>query len=283
MQGAMTDSPDFGLPHGHRVVLDRFVAACRADERVVAAFLGGSYASGAADEYSDLDLGVIITAAGYDDFRSSCATFVRQLGEPVFLEDFGLPDTVFSILLDGVERPGCIEAEMWLGREDRLQQFPGGPYTVLVDKNGVLSGRAAEREPPRDRQVETLRRAVYWFWHDLSHFTAAMGRGQLWWACGQIEELRGHCVNLARLRQDLSAPADGYEKLDQAVPAGELAALRSTYCPFDQRAMLDAANVIVGFYREQAVPLAQNHGIAYPIDLDRVMSDRLKKLVADRP
>ena len=63
-EGATTDSPDIELPHGHRVVLDRFVAACRADERVVAAFLSGSYAGGAADEYSDLDLGVIITAAG---------------------------------------------------------------------------------------------------------------------------------------------------------------------------------------------------------------------------
>ena len=275
-EGATTDLPDGGLPDGHRVVLDRFVVACQADERVLAAFLSGSYARGAADEYSDLDLGVIITAAGYDDFRSGCEAFVRQLGEPLFLEDFDLPDAMFFIL------PGGIEAEIWLGREDRLQQFPGGPYTVLLDKNGVLSEPVAERESSRDRQVETLRRAVCWFWHDLSHFTAAMGRGQLWWAYGQLEEVRGVCVNLARLRQDFSASADGYEKLDQAVPAGELAALRSTYCAFERRAMLDAANVIVGFYRELAVPLAQIHGIAYPADLDRVMSDRLAKLVADR-
>jgi len=46
--------------------------------------------------------------------------------------------------------------------------------------------------------------------------------------------------------------------------------------------MLDAANVIVGFYRGLAVPLAQIHGIAHPADLHRVMSDRLAKLIADR-
>ncbi|HEX6383969.1 MAG TPA: nucleotidyltransferase domain-containing protein [Anaerolineae bacterium] len=45
----------------HQIVIDRFVASCRADERVVAAFLGGSYARGAADEYSDLDLYLITT------------------------------------------------------------------------------------------------------------------------------------------------------------------------------------------------------------------------------
>ena len=33
------------LPH-HQAVIDRFVAACQADARVVAAFLYGSHASG---------------------------------------------------------------------------------------------------------------------------------------------------------------------------------------------------------------------------------------------
>lgn len=42
--------------------------------------------------------------------------------------------------------------------------------------------------------------------------------------------------------------------------------------------MLQAALVIVHFYQELAVPLAQTHGITYPDDLDRVMSDRLETL-----
>jgi hypothetical protein len=36
-------------PYNHQVVINRFVAACQADKRVVAATLYGSYASGAAD------------------------------------------------------------------------------------------------------------------------------------------------------------------------------------------------------------------------------------------
>ncbi len=50
-------------PPQHQVVLSRFVAACQADERVVAATLYGSHARGAADAYSDLDLGVITSTA----------------------------------------------------------------------------------------------------------------------------------------------------------------------------------------------------------------------------
>jgi hypothetical protein len=36
------DSQDVQPLHHHQVVINRFVAACQADERVMAAFLGGS-------------------------------------------------------------------------------------------------------------------------------------------------------------------------------------------------------------------------------------------------
>src|SRR5438067_2089419 len=51
-----------------QTVLQRFVAACESDTRVVAAFLGGSFATGKADEQSDLDIYIITTDEAYDDF-----------------------------------------------------------------------------------------------------------------------------------------------------------------------------------------------------------------------
>ncbi len=47
--------------------------------------------------------------------------------------------------------------------------------------------------------------------------------------------------------------------------------------------MFQAARVIVHFYQEVAPPLARAHGIAYPVDLERVMSDRLQKVLAPYP
>ena len=64
------DAQEIHMPQRHRVIMNRFVAACQADERVVAAFLGGSYARGTADAYSDLDLYLITTDAMYDDFKA---------------------------------------------------------------------------------------------------------------------------------------------------------------------------------------------------------------------
>jgi Streptomycin adenylyltransferase len=181
--------------------------------------------------------------------------------------------TLFFIFSDGTE------GELTLGRESQFTHMHGGPYRVLFDKKHILAGAVFPWHTPAPaEQIETLRRLVYWFWHDLSHFTAAMGRGQLWWAYGQLEALRLICVNLARLRQNFSAGADGYEKVEQAIPGEQLSSLQATFCPLEQGAMLQAALVSVDFYQELAPLLAQTHGITYPADLERVMSDRLEKL-----
>src|SRR5215468_449313 len=96
------DAPEMP-PHHHQAVINRFVAACQTDERVVAATLYGSYARGAADAYSDLDLGLITTDEAYEEFVAGREAFVRQLGEPAFLEDFDSTVTVFFMFTDGTE------------------------------------------------------------------------------------------------------------------------------------------------------------------------------------
>ena len=120
---------------------------------------------------------------------------------------------------------------------------------------------------------------IYWFWHDLTHhFITSLSRGQLWSAYGALDDLRLTCVNLARLQQNFQAMAEGYEKLEQAIPAGQVATLQATLCPLERDAMLQAVLVIVRLYQELAPPLARAHGIPYPADLERVVSDRLEHL-----
>ena len=254
-------------------MFDRFIEACETDERVVAAFLSGSYAGGTADEYSDLDFGLITTDEAYKDFYAKREAFIPLLGEPSLVEDFDLPNVLFFIFSDGTE------CELAIGRENEFTHIHTGPYRVLVDKKGTLDGVVfPPHEVDHEEQTETLRRLVYWFWHDLSHFTTAMARGQLWWAYGQLEALRLQCVDLARLRHDFSAEAEGYEKVEKAVLVEQLAALRSTFCPMERGTMLQAGLAIVRFYKELAPDLAQAHRLTYPEDLARVMCDRLERL-----
>jgi hypothetical protein len=257
-------------------VVTRFVAACQADARVVAAFLSGSHATGAADAHSDLDLGVITRDDALAAFLSEAEALVGLLGDPLFFEDFGAADTRFFVLADGTE------GELAIGAESRFTHIARGPYRVLVDESGILNGATlVGKQPDRHAQREELRRLIVWFWHDLSHFITAVARGRLWWAYGQIEVLRRSCVNLARLRRDFGDPDVGpecYYKVEQALPAEQLAPLLPTICPMEPAAMVEAARTVVLVYRALAIPLAAAHALAYPQALDRLMEGRLDRL-----
>lgn len=267
---------ELALSPVHRGVVERFVAATAADDRVIAAVIYGSYARGNPDEHSDLDLGVITTDAAYAEFAAGREAFVRRLGAPVLMEDFGSTTHLFLIFADGAE------VELALGRASETHQNHGGAFHVLLDKQGILAGVTSAREQPdATEQVETLRQQIYYFWHDLAHLITALGRGQLWWAGGQIEQLRRICVNLARLRQDFLDPEvgdDPYFKIELNLPAEQLVGLEPTFCAMRREEMLGAAHALLDFYRGVAPELARAHGIAYPDVLERSLSARLGEL-----
>jgi predicted nucleotidyltransferase len=257
------------------VVISRFIDACSADDRIVAAFLAGSYATGTADGYSDLDLGVITTDEAFADVIADRRALVSQLGDPLFLDHFGREWNVFFILADGTE------GEIFFGHEGALEEIDVGPFEPLLDNRGILAGAEFPFSPPDpDEQREQLRQIVNWFWHELSHFITALGRDDLWWAYGQLEALRRHCINLIRLHRGAEAQEEPYEKLAKAIPVSELASLRTTFCPMERRAMLDAALVIVRFFREQAPRVADAYGSEYPAALAELLSTRLDELDA---
>jgi predicted nucleotidyltransferase len=261
-------------PRDHSAVIIRFVEACSADDRIVAAFLGGSFARGEEDDFSDLDLCAIVSDDAFDDVVASRDRLIERLGEPLFLQHLGDEAPTFAILSDGTD------IELHVVREGELDSIRSGPHRVLMDQGGILTNaRFPWPELDRDAQLEALRATVTWFWHDLSHFTAAIGRDQLWWAAGQLEVLRASCVTLARLEQQLDAsPDEPYWKLDHETSTGSLDVLASTFVALERAAMLNAGTTILAFFRSHAPSVAASNGIAYPVALDRLVGGRLDEL-----
>ena len=268
------------LPENYQQIVSRFLAACQADERIVAAFLGGSYARHEADEFSDLDLFFVTTDEAYDAFLAEKESFARRMGEPLFLDDFGVPYGYCFILSDGSE------GEFWFGRARDIQDIYSGPYKVLLDKKNVLSGQPFPmRTADQARQVVLLRRQVDWFWHELAHFIKALGRRQLWFAYGQLEAMRRTCIILARLDHDFSDPyleeTEPHFKIEQFLPAEKLSPLQAAFCAMEYDAMLQAAQVLCGFYQDAAPRLAKAHNLPYQHGLERILVEKLRALGRD--
>lgn len=265
------------FPKNHQETAERFLAACQADDRIVAAFIGGSYAQGVVDKHSDLDLFFITTDEAYEDFLVEKRSFVHRLGEPIFLEDFGAPHGYCFILSN------MTEGEFWFGRESKFKDIYNGPYKVLFDQKSILTGESFPTHlADRDKQIDLLHRQIDWFWHELSHFIKAMGRKQLWFAQGQIEAMRRICVVLARLKYNFPDAYVGedepYFKIEQALPVEELLPLQATFCIMEYDAMLQAGLKICRFYQDVAPGLAEAHNLPYLTDLERELISQLKEL-----
>jgi len=260
--------------HGRDELIARFTDACSADIRIVAAFVGGSVARGEADQYSDLDLCAIVSDEAADDVSSVRAAILEQLGTPLFLEECGQEEPeLFLIMVDGTD------VELFCIRESRIHEMQVGPLRPLLDRKGVLTNLELPMKPPsRSDLTAELRHILAWFWHDVSHLIKALGRGQLWWAAGEAEALRGYCVNLIRIEQGLEAEDEPYWKIDAEISTETLDPLQATFVPMDARALAQAGSELVAYFGRRGRPVADAHGIEYPDELDELMSRRLSAL-----
>ena len=254
-------------------LVDRVVAVSNRDLRIVAVFEGGSRARGEADEHSDVDITVVVGDDALDDVRAGKEAFVRSIGNSLFVEDFGMAHMAFAIFDDGSE------LELHFHRLADLDTIPAGPHRVLLDPHDVLAGRVFPAAAPdagtRSRQ---LREVLMWFWHDLGHFTTAIARDQLWWAAGQLEQLRNSCVNLVRLEQGGEAEEEPYWKLDGELATGPLEPLRSTFVPIERAALVGAGREVLTFFRTHGRAAALVNDLPYPAELDALVGGRLDEL-----
>jgi len=258
-------------PPGAETVIERFAKICASDERIVAAFVGGSIARGEADRFSDIDLCIVARDEAADEVFADRAAIVERLGTPLFLEDWsGEHPEVFVILADGTD------LELILIRARQIHELQVGPIRLVLDRTGILTDLdVLISRPADDDQRAKLRELLAWFWHDVSHFIKAVGRGQLWWAAGEVEALRSYCVNVVRIQQGLEAGDEPYFKIDAEMQTTTLDAIRSTFVPMEADALVSAASQLVSFFEVNGRRTADAFGLEYPIELNRVMRARL--------
>jgi predicted nucleotidyltransferase len=242
------------------------------DTRIAALLVYGSHADDGADRFSDLDVGLVADDHAYEDVVAGAPQLVGGLGTPLFLSDFGKRGRLHAILAAGVG------LELIIDRDSDLEL--GEPYRVLFDRGDVvgraLARRARASAPAVD--LDDVRRRIDGFWHDVDHLVTALGRGNTWWAYGQLDELRRLCLDLARLEAGVPPEEEAYWKVDEALPPERLALLHATVAPPEIGPIQRAAWALLDLYRQVAIPLATSHAMPYPYELDRLLSSRLSAL-----
>ena len=245
---------------------NRFRESCEADERVIAAFLGGSLAADRADDYSDLDLYVILNdATACSGFVHSRRDFIATWGEPVFDDVtenfFGLGfDMVHFVLSDGVS------GELAVGHRLNFHNTHGGPYRVLFDAEGILDDVEFPLVSRSRRETSAeVRRSLSWFWLHVIALSKALGRGELWAAQSHLHQLRTAASQLVESSGPTADLRDAQRR-----------ALTASFVGFDGDEIRAAAIGLCEIYRSIAPAVAARHALAPPVALAAVAEAKLR-------
>jgi predicted nucleotidyltransferase len=177
------------------------------DDRVDGVLLVGSGAHGFADEYSDLDLAVVLGAG-------EPAAFAREWGArleaklPVvhrFGDDRGDAGYVVGLLLDNF-----LEVDIGFITKDQMADR-GMPWAVAFDRSGDVERRQRALRPRPEDRVAAYRRNVDGIWHWIMRCRVAIARGRLLLALTDLDEVRIRTLRVAAIRQGI----DNHKHFDQ--------------------------------------------------------------------
>lgn len=248
--------------------VENFRRISEEDPRIIAAFLGGSLASGLADQYSDIDVYYVIDPGEYESFHSSIRSLIDGLGPVAYFDEhnnFGF-DLVLFMLTNGTK------GELALGTPDKLRVMHAGPFKVLVDKKDLLK----DAQFPYEKMLEgeALRKDTekqfrwYWYWYGI--VLTEVARNHLWSAQSALSRMRDHLFNLLKYSYDLRPGT----RIDRSLPRSLLVELGKTLPTLNPDSLKAAAASMTIIVKRETKSLLKTAGAKYPILFEKTVLAR---------
>ena len=171
-------------------MIKRLYEAAVQDDRIVGLVDYGSGGQGRIDEWSDIDVAVILSDRDYSDFQQEWITWAKQFGEILLANkhNAGFPWTIYSaepvpLRVDFVFYP---ESDLFMGH--RLSIWPKSnediermvwyePDTKPITE--YLRQRIGQKAALPIMRTEFERKSDY-FWHSVQYLYAKFQRGEFW-------------------------------------------------------------------------------------------------------
>jgi hypothetical protein len=240
-----------------RELIERATEAAAADDRILAAFLGGSFADGTADAYSDVDLHVVVeddTTYRWTDLANAIALMVHTksihgiVGGYAITEDWQHLDVVVHARAGFEATLGC---------------------RPLFDRAGLLPVESKPR-PSQHGEPYFPAEAVNFYFYLLGNLCVVLGRGELALAMNGAIARRDIGLVPLMLAENGVRKTDGNKR-------------QNPYLTAEQRAVLDSLPPlsadpasIIAFDRAVALEviargraLAAATGAVWPADFER--------------
>ena len=239
------------LPDLHRSHLARISRGLRDNPGIIGLAAGGSFVSGTFDEFSDLDLVVVVAPSYWPRVLDDRNALARSFGP--LLASFTGEHVGEPRLLICLYGPPLLHVDLKFLPPDALDARVEDPI-VLWDRTGLVRGqlaRAPARYPAPDLQWIEDR---FWVW---VHYAAGkLARGEVFEVLNLLAFLRAQVLGPLVLRQARAQP-NGVRKLEQYAPQRAVE-LRATVARYDRvdaaRALRAAIALYLDLRRELSAP-----------------------------
>ncbi len=259
-----------GMSVALRSALERIVARARELPEVLGIAAGGSFISGGMDEYSDLDLILLVEPSAWEDVMGRRVQMAQSMGP--LLTSFTGEHVGEPRLLICIFGPPMVHVDLKFMVPDMLAKRVEDPV-VVWERDGAMSA-ALDTGTPRYPQP-----SLQWiedrFWGWVHYECAKIGRGELFEAISGLDFLRT-CVLGPLALMEVSARPSGVRRLEAAAPrfAEEL---KSSLAAYDARDIMRAMSAAIGLYRGLRDRIKES-GFSRRVEVEEAAMDYLSEV-----
>ncbi len=242
-----------GFPR-HRDKAMAASAAAQADPDVVGMAVTGSFATGEADEFSDVDLRVYArpdaveaVVARVPDLSASCGNVVARFGA----DHLGIPSLTIVLYDD------LVHVDFDVVAVDRATEHNEGlPVAILWEREPISARLPGTFEPDVATQIRWMEARIWtWSWYIQSKIL----RGELYEALDGLQYVRDRVLFRLLAFHGGRRPA-GARRAESVVGEHADAFARTFPAALDPEAVLAALRDEIELYRRLADPLLARHG-----------------------
>ncbi len=241
-------------------LLERVVEAFKANTRVRAAFLRGSFYRGQPDTYSDLDLFAVAEEADAEELLALGRATLHHAGKPLWISALDAAPPQLRALF-----PGPLKLDLTIVTTETLPPYEG--WRILFDRDHLLRTRARTAQSLDPLRPEHVAMVCDQFWWNMFSSVGQIKRGQLWMALHLLDACRADLAQIMRWRRDPEHPAERYINLERHLTAEDQQALAQSLAGYDLRAIAEALLTAADAFEPAAREVAARVGGDYPAAL----------------
>jgi hypothetical protein len=234
--------------------------ALKANVRVRAAFLRGSFYRGQPDTYSDLDLFAVAEEADAEELLELGRAILRNAGGALWVSALDAAPPRLRALF-----PGPLKLDLTIVTIETLPPYEG--WRILFDRDHLLRTRARVTQLFEPLRPEHVAMVCDQFWWNMFSSVGQLKRGQLWMALHLLDVCRADLAQIMRWRRDPEHPAERYIDLERHLTAEDQQALAQSLAGYDLRAIAEALLTAADAFEPAAREVAARVGGNYPAAL----------------